>query len=136
MCCPPTPHLLILVSYSVLEYTYLLFWNSFWTIAPVIAIGIFDRIVGMANYSIWVDVVLIAFLDDDVLMALPELYNLGRTGHWFGLKWFTIYMFDAVVQVRLFPGNISITVDHFPVCHYLFPDFLHVFHDIYACRWL
>ena len=32
---------------SVFEYTYLLWWNSFWTIAPVIAIGLFDRIVGM-----------------------------------------------------------------------------------------
>ena len=31
---------------SVFEYTYLLFWNSFWTILPVIAMGIFDRIVG------------------------------------------------------------------------------------------
>lgn len=31
---------------SVFEYTYLLFWNSFWTIAPVIGIGLFDRIVG------------------------------------------------------------------------------------------
>ncbi|KAG8689121.1 hypothetical protein FRC08_011082, partial [Ceratobasidium sp. 394] len=27
----------------VFEYTYLLFWNVFWSIAPVIAIGIFDR---------------------------------------------------------------------------------------------
>ncbi|KAG6812132.1 hypothetical protein H0H92_004246 [Tricholoma furcatifolium] len=59
----------------VFEYTYLIFWNSFWTIAPVIAMGIFDRIV-----------------------ALPELYGYGREGRWFGLKWFTIYMFDGVVQ--------------------------------------
>jgi phospholipid-translocating ATPase len=29
-----------------MDYTYLLFWNSFWTIAPVIALGLFDRIVG------------------------------------------------------------------------------------------
>jgi len=29
-----------------MEYTYLLFWNSFWTIAPVIGIGLFDRIAG------------------------------------------------------------------------------------------
>lgn len=40
--------------------------------------------------------------DAEVLMALPELYNFGRKGHWFGLKWFAIYMLDAVVQVRLF----------------------------------
>ena len=33
-------------------------------------------------------------------MALPELYQFGREGRWFGLKWFTIYMLDAVVQVR------------------------------------
>lgn len=33
---------------SVLDYTYLLFWNSFWTIAPVIGIGLFDRIAGMS----------------------------------------------------------------------------------------
>ena len=32
---------------SAFEYTYLLFWNSFWTIAPVLGIGLFDRIVGM-----------------------------------------------------------------------------------------
>lgn len=31
---------------SVFEYTYLLFWNSFWTIAPVIGIGLFDRFAG------------------------------------------------------------------------------------------
>lgn len=34
---------------SVFEYTYLLFWNSFWTIAPVIGIGLFDRVVGMPS---------------------------------------------------------------------------------------
>ncbi|KAF8912154.1 phospholipid-translocating ATPase [Gymnopilus junonius] len=65
----------------VLEYTYLLFWNSFWTIAPVIGIGLFDR-----------------FVDDHVLMAVPELYRYGREGKWFGLGQFTIYMFDAVYQ--------------------------------------
>lgn len=36
---------------SVFEYTYLLFWNSFWTIAPVIGIGLFDRLVGMFNIN-------------------------------------------------------------------------------------
>ncbi|PFH51681.1 hypothetical protein AMATHDRAFT_141942 [Amanita thiersii Skay4041] len=68
-------------SIYVFEYTYLIFWNSFWTIAPVIAIGLFDRIV-----------------DDKVLMTYPELYHYGREGHWFGLKWFSIYMMDGVVQ--------------------------------------
>lgn len=32
--------------YSVFEYTYLLWWNVFWSLCPVIAIGLFDRIVG------------------------------------------------------------------------------------------
>ncbi|KAF9449587.1 phospholipid-translocating P-type ATPase [Macrolepiota fuliginosa MF-IS2] len=65
----------------VFEYTYLLFWNSFWTIAPVIAIGIFDR-----------------FIDSSVLMELPQLYEYGRKGTWFGLRQFVIYMFDGIVQ--------------------------------------
>ena len=34
---------------SVFEYTYVLFWNTFWTIAPVIGIGLFDRIVGACS---------------------------------------------------------------------------------------
>ncbi|KAH9950331.1 phospholipid-translocating P-type ATPase [Amylocystis lapponica] len=63
------------------EYTYLLFWNSFWTIAPVIAIGLFDRIA-----------------DDHVLMALPELYRPSREGQYFNLRLFLIYMMDGVVQ--------------------------------------
>lgn len=32
--------------YSVFEYIYILFWNSIWTIAPVIGIGLFDRFLG------------------------------------------------------------------------------------------
>ncbi|KAH7921381.1 phospholipid-translocating P-type ATPase [Leucogyrophana mollusca] len=63
------------------DYTYLLFWNSFWTIAPVLGIGLFDRIV-----------------DADVLMAFPELYRYGRERTWFSFKSFLIYMFDGVVQ--------------------------------------
>ncbi|KAL0067071.1 hypothetical protein AAF712_005858 [Marasmius tenuissimus] len=63
------------------EYTYLLWWNSFWTILPPIAIGIFDRIV-----------------DDNVLMDLPELYRFGREGKWFGMKAFLLYSLDAVYQ--------------------------------------
>ncbi|KAK0493628.1 phospholipid-translocating ATPase [Armillaria luteobubalina] len=65
----------------VFEYPYILFWNSFWTQAPVVAIGIFDRLI-----------------DADVLMAIPELYRYGREGKWFGLKWFTVYVFDGVYQ--------------------------------------
>ncbi|GJE96419.1 phospholipid-translocating P-type ATPase [Phanerochaete sordida] len=63
------------------EYTYLLFWNSFWTILPVIAMGLFDRIV-----------------DDHVLMDLPELYKHSRQGEYFNLKLFLIYMIDGIYQ--------------------------------------
>lgn len=35
----------------VFEYTYLLFWNVFWSLAPVIAIGIFDRNIGMSHFA-------------------------------------------------------------------------------------
>ncbi|KAH9928461.1 phospholipid-translocating P-type ATPase [Epithele typhae] len=68
-------------SQYVFEYTYLLFWNTFWTIAPVIGIGLFDRIV-----------------DDQVLMALPEMYKHSKKHDYFGTKLFLIYMFEAVVQ--------------------------------------
>ncbi|KZT54419.1 phospholipid-translocating P-type ATPase [Calocera cornea HHB12733] len=65
----------------VFEYTYLLFWNVFWSLCPVIAIGIFDR-----------------NIDDDILVALPELYRYGREGRWFGGWRFTIYMLEAGFQ--------------------------------------
>ncbi|EMD38048.1 hypothetical protein CERSUDRAFT_113198 [Gelatoporia subvermispora B] len=68
----------------VMEYTYLLFWNTFWTIAPPIAMGLFDRIA-----------------DDHVLMALPELYRPSREGKYFGMGLFLVYMFDGVVQSAL-----------------------------------
>ncbi|CAL1705702.1 unnamed protein product [Somion occarium] len=68
-------------SQYLFEYTYLLFWNSFWTILPVIAMGLFDRIV-----------------DDHVLMDLPELYAHPRRGEYFSLKLFVIYMIDGVYQ--------------------------------------
>ena len=49
----PSPFALVLTSVaSVFEYTFLLWWNSFWTIAPAIAIGLFDRIVGMWSRTI------------------------------------------------------------------------------------
>ncbi|KAI0823535.1 phospholipid-translocating P-type ATPase [Trametes gibbosa] len=66
------------------DYTYLLFWNTFWTIAPVIGIGLFDRIV-----------------DDHVLMAMPELYKHSMNHEYFGTKLFLIYMLDGVVQSAL-----------------------------------
>ena len=37
--------------------------------------------------------------DDDVLMALPELYRYGREGHWFNMKLFLAYMLDGILQV-------------------------------------
>ncbi|KAJ7137876.1 phospholipid-translocating ATPase [Mycena epipterygia] len=78
----------------VFEYTYLLWWNSFWTIAPVIAIGLFDRLV-----------------DANALMALPELYRYGREGRWFGLKWFVIYMLDGIYQSAIIFFLIKFTYD-------------------------
>ncbi|KAJ6515969.1 phospholipid-translocating ATPase [Mycena sanguinolenta] len=62
-------------------YVYVLFWNSLFTVLPVVAIGVFDR-----------------FLDADVLMAVPELYRFGRTGYWFNLRSFYVYMIDGVYQ--------------------------------------
>lgn len=63
------------------DYTYLIFWNSFWTIAPVLGIGLFDRIV-----------------DADILMAFPELYRYGRERTWFTMKSFVVYMMDGILQ--------------------------------------
>ncbi|KAF8315252.1 phospholipid-translocating ATPase, partial [Clavulina sp. PMI_390] len=65
----------------VFEYTYLLFWNVFWSLAPVIAIGIFDR-----------------NIDSEALMAIPELYRFGRERLWFGSVQFVIYMLDGLYQ--------------------------------------
>ena len=80
-----------------MDYTYLLFWNVFWSLAPVIAIGVFDRHIGPFGpipHSIS------DFLaDGDVLMAIPELYRYGREGTHFGLGMFSWYMLDAVFQV-------------------------------------
>jgi len=63
------------------DYIYVLFWNSIWTILPVLGIGIFDRIA-----------------DDQILMELPELYRYGRERYWFNLKLFFIYLLDGLVQ--------------------------------------
>jgi phospholipid-translocating ATPase len=65
----------------VLSYTYLLFWNVFWTLTPVLAIGLFDR-----------------NSDADILMAVPELYAYGRKGSYFGLKIFLYYMLEGVFE--------------------------------------
>ncbi|KAJ3822147.1 phospholipid-translocating ATPase [Lentinula raphanica] len=65
----------------VMDYTYILFWNSLWTIAPVVGIGLFDRI-----------------LDSEILMDLPELYRYGRERYWFSWRDFFIYMVDGIYQ--------------------------------------
>ncbi|SRR6266404_3153429 len=84
---------------SAFEYTYLLFWNSFWTLCPVIAIGLFDRIVGAYRAFSVSSIELISFIDDHVLIAIPQLYRYGREGKWFGGKLFTVFMLDGVMQV-------------------------------------
>ena len=65
----------------VFSYTYLLFWNVFWTLCPVIAIGLFDR-----------------NMDADTLMALPELYRFGRQQKYFGLWKFVYYVMEGWYQ--------------------------------------
>ena len=65
----------------VFAYVYLLFWNVFWTLLPVIAIGLFDR-----------------NIDAESLMAIPELYRYGREGRYFGLRRFGYYIIEGVYQ--------------------------------------
>lgn len=64
---------------TVYEYTLLLFWNVFWTLLPVLAMGIFDRT-----------------MDQHVIMQVPEVYRYGIENKWFGLKRFCIYMIDGI----------------------------------------
>lgn len=68
----------------VYAYVYLLFWNVFWTIAPVIGIGVFER-----------------NIDDDILMALPELYRYSRSGKYYNWPRFLYYMFEGVYQTAV-----------------------------------
>ncbi|WVW78932.1 hypothetical protein I302_100895 [Kwoniella bestiolae CBS 10118] len=68
----------------VFAYIYLLFWNVFWTIMPVLAIGLFDK-----------------DIDDETLMALPELYRKGREGRYFGIKIFLYYLFEGFYQTAV-----------------------------------
>ncbi|WWC67489.1 uncharacterized protein I206_101397 [Kwoniella pini CBS 10737] len=68
----------------VFAYVYLLFWNVFWTIMPVLAIGLFDK-----------------DIDDETLMALPELYKKGREGAYFGIKIFCYYLFEGFFQTAV-----------------------------------
>ncbi|CAO1620923.1 unnamed protein product [Jaminaea pallidilutea] len=64
-----------------LEYVYILLWNAFWTVAAVIAAGIFDRPVS-----------------DRVLMEVPELYARSRDNKYFGLTPFGWCMIDGIYQ--------------------------------------
>lgn len=64
-----------------MDYVYLLLWNAFWTVAAVIGLGIFDRI-----------------LPDHVLMAVPELYERSRKGSYFSTSLFLIYLVDSLWQ--------------------------------------
>lgn len=89
------------MTFSVFDYIYILFWNSLWTIAPVIGIGLFDRFLGSSIHLIYhvqgdcAD----DSSDSHVLMAVPELYRYGREGTWFSMRLFTLYMLEAVYQV-------------------------------------
>lgn len=40
-------------------------------------------------------------------MALPQLYRYGREGKWFGVKLFTVFMMEGVVQVGLDLSSLS-----------------------------
>jgi phospholipid-translocating ATPase len=62
-------------------YQYLLFWNVFWTLLPVLGIGVFDK-----------------DLEPRTLMAIPDVYRFGRLGLWFGMPRFIWYMFEGIVQ--------------------------------------
>lgn len=46
-------------------------------------------------------------VDDDILMAIPELYRYGREGKWFGTRLFLVYIFDGVVQVSIHLSFLS-----------------------------
>lgn len=124
---------------SVFEYTFLLWWNSFWTIAPVIAIGLFDRIVGMWSSPCNSCVEIHANPpDDDILMALPELYRYGREGYWFSMKLFLAYMLDGVMQVRskTYPLSILPVLTLFTVGDHLLPHLVRLLCTHFPIGWL
>ncbi|KAF9021969.1 hypothetical protein BDP27DRAFT_1353585 [Rhodocollybia butyracea] len=68
-------------SYAM-DYNYILFWNFIWTIAPVVGIGLFDRVLGVPK----------------ILMDIPELYHYGRERYWFRWRDFYLYMLDGLYQ--------------------------------------
>lgn len=86
-----------------MDYTYILFWNSLWTILPVIGLGIFDRFLsGFTRIVLNFIIAHACYIGSHVLMEVPELYKYGRKQTWFGTKLFIIYLFDGIVQVH--PG--------------------------------
>jgi len=95
------------VHLSAFDYVYILLWNSIWTIAPVIGIGLFDRFLGMF-YSSHYSNTMLSPLDSHVLVQVPEIYHYGREGTWFGMRLFFVYMFDGLVQVSAFTPNESV----------------------------
>ncbi|GAW03664.1 phospholipid-translocating P-type ATPase [Lentinula edodes] len=93
------------------EYTYLLFWNSFWTIAPVIAIGIFDRIAGSWFSMKWFVLymldgiyqsTIIYFLINYTYSSTPTSRSDGYGQYQY--EFTTTMVFSAVLVANLFNG--------------------------------
>ncbi|RHZ55987.1 hypothetical protein Glove_408g11 [Diversispora epigaea] len=65
----------------IFEYTYLLFWNLFFTCIAVLAIGIFDRDV-----------------PDRVAIEVPELYQMGIRREAYSMFKFFVFMIEGIYQ--------------------------------------
>ena len=66
----------------------------------MIAIGLFDRIIGKILQPLNICHSHIHMsIDGDVLMAIPELYRYGREHYWYGTKPFLLFLLEAVYQV-------------------------------------
>ena len=76
--------------------------------------------------------------DDDVLMALPELYRYGREGHWFNMKLFIAYMLDGIMQVSsgVHPLLTLPRLITFTVCVDLLPHPIHLQGAHFPNGWL
>ncbi|PWN45004.1 phospholipid-translocating P-type ATPase [Ceraceosorus guamensis] len=79
---------------QAVDYVYLLFWNAVWTVALVIAMGVFDRPIS-----------------DRVLMEVPELYKRSRVGGYFGFKRFALFLLDATYQSVVLFFFVTYTYD-------------------------
>jgi phospholipid-translocating ATPase len=90
----PPPQYCAWSTTQAIDYVYLLFWNAFWTVALVIAIGIFDRPIS-----------------DRVLMEVPELYRRSREGRYFGLRPFLWFMLDGLYQATVLYFFLCYTYD-------------------------